>query len=52
MDIHEGETNMKDLSLNKDKLNFKIKFTLDELWVKTEKMMEVCLSEMCLLMPN
>jgi len=29
-----------------------MKYTLDELRVKTETKMEVCLSEMCLLMPN
>lgn len=43
---------MKDLSPNKDKINLKIKFTLDELWVKTKRKMEVCLSEMGLLTPN
>lgn len=52
MDIHKGEINMKDLAPNKDKLNFKMKFTLGELWEQTERKMEVCLSEMCLLMPN
>lgn len=50
MDIHKGEINMKDLSPNKDKLNFKMKFTLGELWEQTERKMKVCLSEMCLLM--
>lgn len=50
--IHEGETNMKDLSSNKNKLNVKMKFTLDELWVEIGRKTKVCLSEMCLLMPN
>lgn len=37
MDIHKGETNMKDLFPNKDKSNFKMKFTLDELWKENWK---------------
>lgn len=48
--IHEGETNMNDLSQNKNKLNVKMKFTLDDLWVETGR--KVYLGEMCLLMPN